>query len=359
MEEKMKIPDKIFSGYWKEGHVQGIAVDEEKGYVYYSFTTFFLKTDFSGTPVGSVRRLAGHLGCITFDADRRRVYGSLEMKHDAIGKDIVGRTGWDPSKEDAFYLASFDVDKIDRMGMDAETDGVMSTVWLADPTSDYKATDNVSGQPHRYGCSGIDGTAYGPAFGAGKDSARKIMVAYGVYGDVQRRDNDYQVILQYDPKVFETYGRPLNQERPHHSGPESCEQRYFFYTGNTVYGVQNLEYDAASETYLTAVYRGQKEEFTNFPMFFIDARVSARWEELVGRGGEKGAVLTQADLGESGAGGIRGIYFSYGQTGVYACGDGTFCFSQPGHNAEDKSFCSTVVRYEMDRTLPELFRIQT
>ena len=158
----MKFPDKILSGYWKEGHVQGIAFDPEKGHVYLSFTTILLKTDLQGHPIGSVRRLAGHLGCITFDPERRRVYGSLELKHDAIGKGIIGRTGWDPSTEDNFYLVSFDIDKIDRMEMDAETDGIMSAVWLPDVAADYGAADPVSGAKHRYGCSGIDGTGLGP-----------------------------------------------------------------------------------------------------------------------------------------------------------------------------------------------------
>ena len=44
----MKLPNNIFSGNWKEGHVQGIAVDAERGFVYYSFTTILLKTDFQG-----------------------------------------------------------------------------------------------------------------------------------------------------------------------------------------------------------------------------------------------------------------------------------------------------------------------
>ena len=154
-----KLPNKILSGFWKEGHVQGIAVDLEKEQIYFSFTTILLKTDFSGKPLGSVRNLAGHLGCITFDADRRRVYGSLELKHDAIGKGIIDRTGWNPSEEDNFYLVSFDIDKIDRMELDAESDGIMSAVWLREVVEEYAATDPISGQKHHYGCSGIDGTA--------------------------------------------------------------------------------------------------------------------------------------------------------------------------------------------------------
>ena len=73
---KTDLPDRIFSGYWREGHVQGIAVDTERGFVYYSFTTILLKTDLAGNPVGSVLNLAGHLGCITYDAEANAVYGS-------------------------------------------------------------------------------------------------------------------------------------------------------------------------------------------------------------------------------------------------------------------------------------------
>ena len=112
------LPTSIYSGAFREGHVQGIAIDRVRGYVYYSFTTMLLKTDLGGTPVGSVVRLAGHLGCITYDPERNLIYGSLEMKHDAIGAGIIGRTGWDPSAEDAFYLVSFDCASILQMNMD-------------------------------------------------------------------------------------------------------------------------------------------------------------------------------------------------------------------------------------------------
>ena len=38
-------PKKIFSGYFGKCHCQGIAIDEARGYVYYSFTTLLVKTD--------------------------------------------------------------------------------------------------------------------------------------------------------------------------------------------------------------------------------------------------------------------------------------------------------------------------
>ena len=344
----MNLPKEIFSGYWPEGHVQGIAVDPAGGYVYYSFTTILLKTDLAGNPVGSVKNLAGHLGCITFDPERNRIYGSLELKHDSIGQGIINRTGWNPSQEDNFYLVSFDCEKILRMEMDAEGDGVMLAVWLADVGHDYKGIDPVSGKAHIYGCSGMDGTGLGPVFGAAPDSPKKIMTAYGIYKDLERIDNDHQVLLQYDPSVFDTYGQPLNQTKPHHSGPEHCEERYFLYTGNTNWGVQNLEYDPHSRTWLAAVYPGKKETFTNFPLFFIDAATAPREVTLMGRKEETGLLLTLAALGESGNFGLHGSWMPYGSTGVCSLGDGQFYFSKNESDAANKAFCSHVLLYRFD-----------
>ena len=59
----INLPNSIFSGNWKEGHVQGIAVDTQRSFVYYSFTTILLKTDLQGSPIASVENIIGHLGC--------------------------------------------------------------------------------------------------------------------------------------------------------------------------------------------------------------------------------------------------------------------------------------------------------
>ena len=350
------LPNKIESGYWREGHVQGIAVDTTRGFVYYSFTTILLKTDLDGNPLGSVENLVGHLGCIAFDEETNSVLGSLELKHDAIGNSIVNRTGKALAEEDSFYLVSFDLSKIDRMGMDAEKDGVMRAVYLGDVVKDYAETDEASGTLHRYGCSGIDGTAIGPVFGADKDSPKKIMVAYGVYGDDTRTDNDYQVILQYDRSVVERYALPLDQANPHHSGPDAAEERYFFFTGNTHYGIQNLEYDPCTGNWLVAVYVGNKETYSNFPMFLIDGSVAPQKQPLLGRQGEIGNVLTSAKLGKICISGkVYGSFFPYGQTGVMSLGNGEFYFSQPHRIKEEKLYSSTVVKYRFDPESPELF----
>lgn len=336
------IPNKMYSGIWNHNHVQGIAIDSKRGYVYYSFTTVLVKTDLEGTPIGTVIDLAGHLGCITYDAEKNLIYGSLELKHDVIGAGIIKQTGWDPSSEDSFYLVCFDCDAIDRIDMSAERDNVMKAVYLNEPINDYKAVDEVSGKKHRYGCSGIDGTGLGKVYGY---DGKKILVAYGVYGDNDRDDNDYQVILQYDPDIVEKYGKQLNQAEPHHSGPESCERRYFFYTGNTTFGVQNLEYDEFSNLWYLAVYAGKKAKFENFNMFYFDPSCAPQYKELIGREGEKGLVLASAKLGEKGKqDGIYGSYFAYGSTGMFSMGDQSFYFSQNGRGEE--GFFTTLVKYD-------------
>ncbi len=343
-------PKKVFSGYNKGGHVQGIAIDEKNGFVYYSFTTMLLKTDFDGNTVGSVRGIAGHLGCIVFDSDKGLLYGTLELKHDIIGKNISTNI----ADEDSFYCVCFDCDKINKTDMNAESDGIMTAVYLPDVVKDYSDTDEASRLSHRYGCSGIDGIAYGPEFG-GKDS--KLMIAYGIYGDVQRTDNDYQVILQFSPNIFELYGKPLTQLSPHHSGTV-CEKKYFFYTGNTTYGIQNLEYDSYTKTYIAAVYRGKKAEFVNYPMFFIDGTKRPEMKELKGRNGEAGLCLSPANPHSSIADSRGGCEFKWGQTGIYSFGDGRYAFSHgETHSNEDGYFASEVFLYKFDRDGENVFSI--
>ena len=354
----MKLPNNIFSGNWKEGHVQGIAVDTERGFVYYSFTTIFLKTDLAGNPLASVENIFGHLGCIAFDAEANRVYGSLELKHDVIGKGIMARTGIQLAEEDSFYLVSFDLSKLNRMGMDAEKDGIMQAVYVKDVVRDYCDNDDLTGLPGRYGCGGMDGISVGPVFGEPADSPKKILLAEGIKGEPDRRDNDHQVLLQYDCSIFDTYGQPLTQLQPHHSGPESCEARYYFYTGNTTWGIQNLEYDPYTRYWFTAVYPGVKPEFENFRMFAIDGSIPAREAQLEGRDGERGLLLTSAKIGQGQKSGrIYGSHFNWGSTGIAALGNGIFYISHNGAIKEAHLQFTHLKLYSFDPNNPEWFRL--
>ena len=118
------LPLELVSGPWPYGHCQGIAVDKANGWVYYSFTTALVKTDFEGNMLGSVIGLYGHLGCIEFNEADGKVYGSLEYKFDEIGQGVMETTGQEIQTE-AFYIAIFDGAAIDRVDMNASADGVM------------------------------------------------------------------------------------------------------------------------------------------------------------------------------------------------------------------------------------------
>ena len=315
----MHYPQEIFSGLWPYGHCQGIAVDTARQFIYYSFTTALVKTDLQGNLIGTVTGLLGHLGCIDFCDQDGRLYGSLEYKNDAIGQGILKKAGHIGEIQNAFYIAIFDVDKINRVNMDACSDGVMTTVYLKEVFDDFSAPG------HRHGCSGIDGTTFGKMPGE-KNAPYQLFVAYGVYGDTERSDNDYQVILRYDTRDWKQYERPLLQQNMHTCGPEKPDQKLFVYTGNTTYGVQNLEYDEATGNFLLAVYPGRKPQFRNWPMFIIDGSQAPKWETIAGvEPALEGETLTL--LGE-------GYEFAYGSTGLYSLGDGRFYVSHDGRTPE-------------------------
>jgi len=321
-------------------HLQGIAIDRDRKYIYCSFTTCLLKVDLSGNIVGSVKGLVGHLGCIAYNALDNRVYGSLEFKNDAIGKGILKNIGCESVVQDGFYIVRFDVDKINRMDMDAEKDGVMQSVFLNEVYHDYSAPG------HRFGCSGIDGVTFAPSIGTAEEP-KHLYVAYGVYGDNTRSDNDYQVILKYDITSWDAYAQPLNQQNMHRSGPEKPDAKYFVYTGNTTYGIQNLEYDAFSKTMIAAVYPGNKPQFTNYPMFFIDCTKEPKTELLRGIG-ETGAVIPLTDFNNSlHSGEICGSAFPHGSTGIISLGEGYFYISQSFQN--DHGFGGVIELYRFDR----------
>lgn len=311
------------------GHVQGIAVDKDRKYMYYSFTTSLIKTDMEGNILGSVKGLAGHLGCIAYNDEDGRIYGSLEYKHDSIGTDILKQfvEHGDIDFIDGFYIVAFDVDKIDRIDMDAEKDGIMTGIYLEEVTADYHMLG------HKYGCSGIDGVTFAPLPGC-SDNKKYLYVAYGIYGDVYRKDNDYQIILRYDILGWNRYEKPLNQSAAHKEGPVKPNSKYFIYTGNTTFGIQNLEYDEKSGYMFAAVYVGKKEEFPNYPMFVIDMNKQAECAELINLN-ETGELLSLAQIGlQDEKTGIRGIRFPHGSTGIISLGDGHFYFSREFKNED-------------------------
>jgi hypothetical protein len=232
--------------------------------------------------------------------------------------------------------------------MDAERDGVMTTVHLAEVVEDFTADMDGNGvfdgdvadtPDHRYGSSGIDGVAFGPRFGRPGDrpGRDRLMVAYGIYSNTERIDNDHQVILEYDVRRWrERYERPLSQAAPHRSGPPAPAGKYFVYTGNTTYGVQNLEYDGFTGNWLMAVYEGVKPQFPNYSFFIVDG--SKRPQRGILRGQaqpEHGRLLTLLPAGlYDPASGTFGWEF-HGNYGLASLDNGFYYFAEGRAVTED------------------------
>ena len=298
--------------------------------------------------IGSVKGFTGHLGCLAYSEADGRVYASLEYKNDVIGKSILRNLGIANEIKNAFYVAMFDVEKIDRLDMNAETDGVMTTVFLRDPTEDYLAEWEENGklQKHRFGCSGIDGITFAPI-----ENEMRLLVAYGVYSDLERTDNDHQVLISYVPEELKPYETVLTADNIHESGPASCKERFFIYTGNTNFGVQNMEYDPFTGDIFLAVYPGKKPCFPNFKMYVIDGSKKPEEQLLNGLNGIKGKVLALKETGLCGNS-VYGYRFPYGSTGMSALGNGYFYFSED--HSEKGAYSSDIrlYRYTGDAEKP-------
>lgn len=343
----------INTGAWGRCHIQGIAVDTKKGYIYYSFTTKLIKATLDGRIVGTLDGLAGHLGCIAFNESDGCIYGSLEYKNDVIGRDILNVIGCERRFDDAFYVARFDVDKITAPDMTTEGADIMSAVCLYEVERDYKwqGTD-CNGNPlrHKYGCSGIDGITFAPLPGKSAEDGMFLYVAYGIYNDVNRKDNDYQIILCYDMAQWKNCALPLSQSNMHKSGFEKPLHKFFVYTGNTDYGVQNLEYDRHTNSLFMAVYKGFKESFPNYTLFCVDLTEEAKTEELKNIG-ERAEVLALSERGLfDKKTGVRGWDFPLGSTGLFSFGDGDWLICR--HYRTDDGQCGEIEHYTWDEKTP-------
>ncbi|RAK52744.1 hypothetical protein [Phenylobacterium deserti] len=343
-------------GAWPSGHVQGVAVDLKGGYIYYSFTNLLAKYDFQGRLVGTLVGWTGHLGDLDFNPADGKVYGSLEYKADK-----------------AFYIAVIDAARLDRVGVQASASDLFRTVYLSEVAEDYAADVNGDGRfdgddgrfrkdaaaspDHRFGCSGIDGVAFGPAFGR-TDGKRFLTVAYGIYGSVDRADNDHQILLQYDVAGWGRLARPLTEAAPHRSGPAEPRAKVFVRTGNTTYGVQNLAYDSAQQRWFMGVYRGRKPGFPNYGLFAVEARARPVEGDLVGvtsaagEGWARGALLPLAADGlRDPATGVRG-WNQKADVGMQPLGDGLWYLAANGRRGDLQTADLTLMRWTGDPHAP-------
>lgn len=354
----INLPKSIYSGKQGKLHVQSAAVDSENGVVYFSFTDKLVKTDFSGNLIGSVTGFVGHLGDLDFDSESGKVYASLEYKNDAIGKGITSTLGVERISMDGFYVAIFDGSRITTPNMDAEKEDLLKTVYLKEVVEDYQATVRMGEKEikHRFGCSGIDGITLAPSIANPQKGEKYLYVAYGIYGDTTRNDNDHQVILKYDIKNWDLYGDNLSQNNLHLSGPKKPMEKYFIPTGNTRYGIQNLTYDPHTGNFFAAVYRGSKSHFPNYSLFVIDGHKEPIMQEIQSDNGTvevKTLSLLEAGLKDE-ATGIRGWNFKWGATGLEPLGEGLFYISHD-EKSNDGQQSTTLYKYRWTGDEDEAF----
>ncbi|MBQ6253525.1 MAG: hypothetical protein IJK05_02570 [Bacteroidales bacterium] len=330
-------------------HVQGIAYDRDAGRMYFSFTTSFVVTDMAGKVLGSVGHIQGHLGAMVFDPGSRKVYASLECKDDVIGRGLSdfakGRS--------MFYVAIIDVDKVTSVGMDSEDNEAFKIVCVKEATKDYHLKGfGPAGEEfeHFYGCSGIDGVAIAPKLGK-KGGKNYLYVAYGIYGDNSRNDNDSQVLLRYDLEKFGRHAGKVRFGEFYSEGPAKPLDKYFVYTGNTNWGTQNMAYDKASGKMFLFVYKGSKERFTNYDAFSFDVSSRPVKRGLLGVLYDRSRHPVVGSWEDP----VTGIFFKYGSTGVSPLGDGRFYFSQNGKSPQTgKQYCrARVYRWNGETFVPE------
>ncbi|MBQ8027986.1 MAG: hypothetical protein IJ262_01115 [Clostridia bacterium] len=332
-------PLSLGGGSWDVRHCQGITVDHQNGYIYYSYTTILVKCSMEdGSIVGTVNVPGGHMGDIIYNAADKKIY---------CGYYAPGRKG--------IYVLIFDTTKITKENM-APTEDVVRSVFIREAWNDYnakvtfkaaedeeettEATEAATEKEektitlnHRYGCSAIDGICLGPDF-SGKIKGRELLtVAYGIYADSTRPDNDYQVLLQYDVSSWwNTYAKAYTTKSFHKSGPESPLGKYFVYTGNTTYGVQTMEYfDELNLWFLCCYNKHQKGTFKKFTFFAVDGDVPPEKQLLKGQSedDEQYVLSLYQDGIYDAENGIYGWYSSYGVQGIsYLC-DGLFYIVRP------------------------------
>ncbi len=316
-------PLSLAGGNWDVRHCQGIAVDKEKGYIYYSYTTLLVKCDFDGNLVGSITGIDGHLGDITFNEADGKVY---------CGYYSPERTG--------FYAVIFDVDKITKMNM-KPTAELVRTVFIKDAYDDFvykteikKDDGSTIKLPRKYGCSGIDGVTFGPDFSK-KTGKELLTIGYIILSDNTREDNNYQVLLQYDvTDWWDKIAKPYSNKASHRVGPDKASGKYFVYTGNTLYGIQTMEYFDELNLWILNCYQGSNPKFKNYSCFAIDADVLPQFTALKGQP-KKDKQMTLAlyqdgDLDKNN--GIYGWHSKYGFQGVAYMGDGLFYVVRPYKN---------------------------
>lgn len=179
-----------------------------------------------------------------------------------------------------------------------------------------------------------------------------LTVAYAIFPSSGGSGDDDQVLLQYDTSGWERFARPLDPHRPHRIGPSSPAGKFFVRTGNTTWGVQNLEYDCASERWLLAVYAGRKPQYPNFTLFAVDAGATPRAGYVPDAEDGRGMRLRLSGDGiRDAATWIRG-WRQDASVGLESVGGGVFYLASHSEHAGLQSGDAELVEWAEDSTWP-------
>ena len=193
-------------------HMQGFTTDGK--HMYWSFTDSLVKTTKSGTVLVQVRVPAGHLGDI--DYYNGKIYGTV------LGNSLKGLP---------FGIwTAFDVNVYD-----ADTLALVKTIRLDDCFGMYERRE--------HGFNGVDGITVIPE---SESSPAKMMVASALFDG---EEYDSQMLLEYS----------LDGE---------LLDKHFIKTGNTVFGIQNLDRDPETGNYWFSTYGGDRYDYQNKNFLF-------------------------------------------------------------------------------------------
>ena len=137
------------------------------------------------------------------------------------------------------------------------------------------------------------------------------------------------MLLRYDIRKLNEYAGKVKFGDFYGEGPDKPLDKYFAYTGNTNWGVQNLAYDAETGKMFMAVYKGRKSIFKNYDLFVFDVAEKPVKKSLAG-------VLydrTKHKVIGSRENPVSGFYFKYGSTGICPVGGGLYYFAEPGKSS--------------------------
>jgi hypothetical protein len=134
----------------------------------------------------------------------------------------------------------------------------------------------------------------------------------------------------------------------HRQGPKKPHGKYFVFTGNTSWGVQNLEYDSSLNRWFLACYPGKKTTYSNYTLFCVDGAKEAVNKPLQGvEYQKKGAVLSLAEQGvvDPKNSAVRGWYNHLGVYGTHALGNGYFYLVSAGKDEKGRSATIHLARF--------------